>query len=261
MLNSVPGPVKNNKRRGLQLWTVTLLLMLTCHAQAQFRDRQYPDQRSQQQIEAMHQQARGAMLEGNYAIAYCIWHPMARRGDNAAQYNIGWMYHNGYGLRIDDEIALYWWLKAAATGSADAHFALGDLYANGQGVEKNMAIALGWYISASLQNHEPARETMMTLLASENPGALEIFNILLKHNWSVLGDTMEIKVAKANTRRGPGKNHAIVTTLDQGHPVIPLKERNGWTYIGITGEGRSAWIFSGLIGYPASPVQAEASVE
>jgi len=201
------------------------------------------------------------MQQGNYAVAFCIWQPLAAGGDKRAQYNIGWMYHNGYGLSINDENALYWWLKAASTGSADAHFALGDLYANGQGVEKNMAIAVGWYISASLKDHIPARETLMTLLSSDDKLAITTFQILLQDNWSILGDTMEIGVDRANTRRGPGTSFKIVSTLERGHPVIPIKEKDGWTFIGITGMGKTAWVFSPLITKPAGIYPLKTSVE
>lgn len=195
--------------------------------------------------------AKNAMHKGNYAIAYCIWQPMAEEGDSASQYNIGWMYHNGYGLSIDDEMALFWWLKSAAKGNIDAHFALGDLYAQGQGVTKDLSIAIGWYISAAIKGHETARETLMDLLNSNNKLALSTFQQLLKTNWSILGDTMQVSVNKANARRGPDKSYKVVTTLEKGHVVIPLREKNGWTYVGITGSGKTAWIFSKLISKPA----------
>lgn len=232
-----------------------ILLFLSAPASAQYRNDRAVD------FDVLHQKARTAMQQGNYAIAYCIWQPMAVRGDNTAQYNIGWMYHNGYGLSINDEIALYWWLRAASTGSADAHFALGDLYASGQGVQQNMAIALGWYISASLKGHIPARETLMTLLNSDDRLAITTFEILLQKNWSILGDTLEIGVERANTRRGPATSYKIVATLERGHPVIPIKEKDGWTYIGITGLGKTAWIFSPLITKPAGIYPVEALVK
>ena len=131
------------------------------------------------------------------------------------------------------------------------HFALGDLYANGQGVEKNTAIALGWYISASSKGHPQAQETLTNVITGEDKLARSTFQLLLKTDWSILGDSMEVSVDKANTRRGPAKTYKIVTTLERGHTVIPLKQENGWTYIGITGEGKTAWIFSSLISKPA----------
>jgi len=223
---------------------VLVLLLLSSSATAQIFTS------DQQNIEKLHQRASQAMQQGNYAIAYCIWRPLAENDNNIAQYNIGWMYHNGYGLSIDDETALYWWLKSASTGNADAHYALGDLYAQGQGVEKDITIALGWYISAALKGHEPARETLAALFKSKDPQIQDIFSSLLKSDWSILDDPMQISVNKANTRRGPGKNYKVVSTLKRGHIVIPLREQNGWTQIGITGSGKTAWIFSRLISKP-----------
>ncbi len=197
------------------------------------------------------QQARTEMQAGNYAIAYSLWKPLAERGHSPAQFNIGWMYHNGYGLKIDDKIALSWWLKAAENGSPNAYFSLGNLYANGDGVTKNISIALGWYISAAQKNHAHARETLLALLERDDKKLYrETFIRLLKTDWSMLGTPMQVIVATANTRRGPDKSYQVVTTLNKGHSVIPLKEKNGWVYIGITGSGETAWIFHTLISKP-----------
>ena len=202
-------------------------------------------------LESLHLEASDAMQRGNYAIAYCIWKPLADDGDRNAQYNIGWMYHNGYGLSINDKAAFDWWLKSAASGDANSHFALGDLYFQGQGVEKNMAIALGWYISAALRQHEPARETLLELLAKNDTLAQNTIQQLLQSDWQVLGDVLEVNVERANIRRGPDTSYPIVATLEIGQQVIPLLRQNGWTYIGLIGDGVTAWIHSPLLSKPA----------
>lgn len=235
------------------LWVSGSMLNTVTHAQAQTSQDSL--------LQSLHHKAGDAMQKGNYAIAFCIWQPLAAEGDYRSQYNIGWMYHNGYGLSINDDVALYWWLKAAASGYADAHFALGNLYANGQGVAKDMSIALGWYVSASLKDHVAARETLMTLLGSDDKLAIRTFQILLQKDWSILGDTLHIGVEKANTRSGPGINFKVITTLERGHPVVPIKEKNGWTFIGITGIGKTAWVYSPLISKPAGSYPLNASVE
>ena len=71
--------------------------------------------------------ARAAMQAGDYAEAYYLWRGMADTGDADAMYNLGWMYHNGYGLVIDDTEALRWWEQAASGESVDALYALGNL--------------------------------------------------------------------------------------------------------------------------------------
>ncbi len=230
--------------RSILIFLFILLSGSICSVSAQFLT-------TLQQLEKLDSQARNAMQQGNYAIAYCIWQPLAQHGNSSAQYNLGWMYHNGYGLSIDDEMALNWWLKSAASGDANSHFALGELYAQGQGVEQDMSISLGWYISAALKGHEPAQETLLALLSSNDSLSQNTFQQLLQTDWSILGDTMQVNVDKANTRRGPDKSYKIVSTLHKGHVVIPLREQNGWTYIGITGTGETAWIFSQLIRQPA----------
>lgn len=245
MLNTCHGQRNALHNSKIVLIFSILSLLAWSGAWAQYR------QNPVMSAEELHARAVESMQAGNYAVAYCIWQPLADGGDTLAQYNIGWMYHNGYGLSIDDETALFWWLKAALSGHPDAHFALGDLYANGQGVEKNMPIAIGWYISAAMMDHEAARETLMNLLITDNPIALQTFETLLTSDWSLFGEPMEISVDRANTRSGPGTQYPVVTTLDQGHPVIPLREAQGWTLVGITSLGRTAWVFNSLISRPA----------
>lgn len=195
----------------------------------------------------LHQRAGEQMQQGNYAIAYCIWQPLAEQNDSEAQYNIGWMFHNGYGLTIDDASAFFWWIKSAAAGNTDAEYALGDLYLQGQGVEQDLSIALGWYVSAALKGHQAARETLLALLAEDNKATRKMLKSLLKSDWSIFDNAMQVKVDKANTRNGPGKQFKIITTLQRGHIVIPLRQQDGWTEIGITGMAETAWIFNRLI--------------
>ena len=235
---------------GITLLMALLIALISSPLHAQFFS-------SKPSFEELNNKAKAAMKLGDYAIAYCIWEPLAQDDNNSAQYNLGWMYHNGYGLSINDEKALYWWLKSAATGDPDSHYALGDLYSQGLGVEKNISISLGWYISAALKGHEPAQETLMAFLSSENSLAQKTFKLLLQSDWSLLGAPMQINVDKANTRRGPDKSYKVVATLERGHSVIPLREQNGWTYIGITGTGKTAWIFSRLITKPPGLYPAE----
>ena len=80
-----------------------------------------------------YERASAAMRRGDYAVAYCLLQPLGDSGDRHAQYTLGWMYHNGYGLAIDDAKSLAWWRKAAEQDLADASFALGMLFSQGVG--------------------------------------------------------------------------------------------------------------------------------
>lgn len=231
----------------LPLLTVMLpgLLSYSAMADAQWSRQDSTWQGHQEQ--KADERAKAAMQSGNYAIAYCLWQPLAESGNKEAQYNLGWMYHNGYGLRIDDEFAFYWWLKSAANGSVDALYALGNLYSEGQGVERNASIALGWYLSAAGKGHQEARDMLHELLQKPTPLTRLITEILLKKDFGLLGKTYLIAVDKANVREGPDKSYPVVTVLQRGHQVVPLRRQGNWTYIGITESGQTAWVFSSLL--------------
>lgn len=49
----------------------------------------------------------------NYDLAYNHLAPLADSGDRDAQYAIGYMYYNGYGVPKDEEQALLWIQKSA----------------------------------------------------------------------------------------------------------------------------------------------------
>ena len=70
---------------------------------------------------------------------------LAQKGDREAQYNLGLMYEQGYGIAPDQQQAAAWFEKAAAQGSAPAQAALGNLYLAGAGVPKDFAKAAYWH--------------------------------------------------------------------------------------------------------------------
>ena len=57
---------------------------------------------------------------GNYATALREWKPLAEQGIAEAQYNLGIMYDNGYGVTQDHAEAVRWYRMAAEQGNAAA---------------------------------------------------------------------------------------------------------------------------------------------
>jgi hypothetical protein len=49
----------------------------------------------------------------------------AEQGNARAQANLGWMYQNGYGVKLNDIEAVEWYRRSAEQGDADAQFYLG----------------------------------------------------------------------------------------------------------------------------------------
>jgi TPR repeat protein len=124
-----------------------------------------------------------AIRSGNFAEAYYLWRPLAEAGDASAQYGIGWMYHNGYGLSIDDRKAYEWWSKAAAQNYVEAIFSIGTLYQFGYGVmKKEMHIALGYYLMATVAGHEESRLILKTMLERGDAKIKPILAALLRYH-------------------------------------------------------------------------------
>jgi TPR repeat protein len=55
------------------------------------------------------------------------WRPLAEQGDADAQYRLGVLYANGYGVPKDYVQARQWYEKAAAQGNTIAQYNLGRL--------------------------------------------------------------------------------------------------------------------------------------
>jgi len=72
----------------------------------------------------------------------------AEEGSRNAQFDLGVMYRNGYGIKQDDKKAVEWWTKAAEQGHPRAQLYLGRMYDQGYGVNEDHEIAKSWYIKA-----------------------------------------------------------------------------------------------------------------
>ena len=81
----------------------------------------------------------------------------AKQGYAAAQYNLGWIYHNGYGVSQNYKQAIYWYNKAAQQGYAIAQSNLGSIYFDGVGLPQDFKKAVYWYIKAAEQGYAEAQ--------------------------------------------------------------------------------------------------------
>lgn len=97
------------------------------------------------------------LTNGNcYAISdeeyFNVTMKKAQSGDVEAQFNIGYMYKNGIGIKQDDNESFKWFKKAkewyevkAKEGSVKAQFMLGIMYNEGFGVKKNLSLSKDWF--------------------------------------------------------------------------------------------------------------------
>jgi len=101
-----------------------------------------------------------AVERGDYATALREWTPLAEQGDTGAQFNLGLMYSNGYGVPQNYKTAFKWYTLAAEQGHAYAQTNLGLMYENGQGVTQDYQTAFKWYTLAAEQGHAYAQSKL-----------------------------------------------------------------------------------------------------
>jgi TPR repeat protein len=102
------------------------------------------------------QKGLAAFNAGDYttALAECL--PLAEEGNVEAQFCVARLYANGFGVDMNDEMALKWYGLAAAAGHAESQYNLGVMHANGWGVQMNDVPAVGYYKLAAEQGFPPA---------------------------------------------------------------------------------------------------------
>lgn len=198
-------------------------------------------------LDTLHQEALQAMRAGNYAEAFCIWRPLAQAGDPQALFSMGWMYHNGYGLAIDDAKTLALWQQAADKDFADAAFALGMLFSIGDGaVKRDLPRAVSYLLHAIVLGHEDARQMLRNLIA-DNPRAMaDITADWEMDQWRLLATPARVRVEHANVRQKPSTQTRIVAKLEKGDRVLTLGQRGRWIQV-VLPEGRLAWVYGSLL--------------
>lgn len=85
----------------------------------------------------------------DYDTALAIWLPLAEAGDANAQFGLGQMYGNGFGVMMDDVAALKWYGLAADQGHGEALSNLAVMHQNGWGVPMDEKEAIRLYTLAA----------------------------------------------------------------------------------------------------------------
>ena len=192
--------------------------------------------------------AISAMRAGNYAETYCVLKPYAESGDPEAQYNIGWMYLNGYGLMMNDRLALDWWQRASDQGYIDATFSIAMLYSLGEGqVETDMDKAVDYYLRAVEDGHEDANMIIRSMLARNDVAIRKRKQEIITTYGYLLGPLFDVKVERANVRNTPSLQGSIVTVLEQGATVVELTAKDKWMQVGLLETGDVAWVYKSLL--------------
>jgi TPR repeat protein len=192
-----------------------------------------------------------AMRSGDFAEAYCIMRPLAEDGDADAQYNIGWMYLNGYGLRINDGVALEWWQKASQQGHSDASFSIGMLYSLGEGeVSKDSDKAIDYYLLAADDGHEDAIAILKSMMLRDDAFVLDRLHSILDGRESMFGVERHVKARKLNARKGPSTESKVVAKLLKGEKVLEVNKQGLWSQLVISADkniDHTVWVYNPLL--------------
>lgn len=201
--------------------------------------------------------AEQAMHDGNYAEAYCIWNRLAERGHPIAMYNIGWMYHNGFGLVIDDNKAAEWWRNAAESGLEDAEQALGMLYYyGGKGIDRNLQTSAEYLMPGAARGDEEAAMLLESFIGKLDPEMRERFQMLVDQQVEAAveevadtlgGKPLVVSANLANLRADATTKSAVVVTLKRGAIVGELDRIPDWVKVQYAPGKPPAWVHASLV--------------
>ncbi|MGV0006148.1 MAG: tetratricopeptide repeat protein [Candidatus Porifericomitaceae bacterium WSBS_2022_MAG_OTU9] len=96
-----------------------------------------------------------AVQKGEYNKALDHWYKQQESSLEAQNY-IGVMHYMGLGVPQDHKHASEWFERAARAGYAPAQFNLGIVYRNGYGIKQDMYKAFLWMYAANTQQHQRA---------------------------------------------------------------------------------------------------------
>lgn len=95
----------------------------------------------------------GYGVKQDYAEAVKWYRKSAEQGNAPGQSNLGIMYRFGYGVKQDYVEAVKWYQKSAEQGNALGQRNLGIMYQNGYGVKQDYTEALKWYQKSAEQGN------------------------------------------------------------------------------------------------------------
>ena len=145
--------------------------------------------------------AEGYGVPQDYVEAGTWYRLAAERGDPEAQTNLGVMYADGRGVPQNDVEAVVWHRLAAEQGHANAQNNLGVSCATGNGVQQDAAEAVAWHRQAAEQGHAEAQFNLGVSYATGEGVPQDNVEALM---WHILADFRS--TGKARERTEPARN-------------------------------------------------------
>jgi TPR repeat protein len=170
-----------------------------------------------------------AFNSSEYDTALAIWQPLAGAGDAKSQYGLGMMYGNGFGVAMDDALAIKWYGLAAEQGHAGAQCNLAVMHQNGWGVPLSEEEAVRLY---SLAAEQGVAEAMIALGRHFAMDFSESYDPVQAYKWFSLAALMDDIDAASKREVIAGKltveqvadGDAMVELWSSGHSGLLAKQ-------------------------------------
>jgi TPR repeat protein len=128
-----------------------------------------------------------AYSSNDYATALAEWQDLADAGDVKASYGMGLLYGNGFGVEMNDDMALKYYTYAAENGHAEAQFNLAVMHQNGWGVPPSDESANAWYKLAAEQGITGAQVALGRYFAMD---FLDTYDPIQAYTWFKLAERL-----------------------------------------------------------------------
>ena len=164
-----------------------------------------------------------------YDAALAIWQPLAEAGDAESQYGLGMMYGNGFGVSMDDALAIKWYGMAAEQGHSGAQCNLAVMHQNGWGVPQSEEEAVRLFTLAAEQG---VSEAMVALGRHFAMDFSEAYDPVKAYKWfslAVLLDDIDANVKRETiagklTAEQVADGNAMVELWSTGHSGLLAKQ-------------------------------------
>jgi TPR repeat protein len=165
-----------------------------------------------------------------YDVALAIWQPLAEAGDVESQYGLGMMYGNGFGVPMDDALAIKWYGMAAEKGHSGAQCNLAVMHQNGWGVPQSEEEAVRLFTLAAEQG---VSEAMVALGRHFAMDFSEAYDPVQAYKWFSLAALLDDIDANAKRDIIAGKltaeqvtdGNAMVELWSTGHSGLLAKQQ------------------------------------
>lgn len=200
---------------------------------------------------------------------------LAENGDASAQYNMGVLYDQGYGVEQDYAKARQWYKKAAAQRYGRAEHNLGIMYEAGKGVPRDPSKAAHWFRRGADDGQAASQNNLAVLYMKgegvpQNTGKAAFWtaraaaagnSAAIENLPRITSDLPHIHVNAddVNVRDQPNREARVVRHLDSDTVAVVLARRDDWSQILLPNSYTTGWVANFLLSETQAPLATDDS--